>query len=90
MAAQGVTVNAICPGPITTNLRANSPHLLGPNAPEMNRGVGVDEAAIRAMVPVGRRGTPDDLTGAAVFLASDEAAYVTGHTLVVDGGWNAR
>jgi len=90
VAAQGVTVNAICPGPITTNLRANSPHLLGPNAPDMAKGVGVDDAAVKAMVPVGRRGTPDDLTGAAVFLASDEAAYVTGHTLVVDGGWNAR
>ena len=83
-------MNAICPGTITTNLRANVPHLLGPNAPDMSRGLGVDDAALKTLVPIGRRGTPDDLTAAAVFLASDEAAYVTGHTLVVDGGWNAR
>jgi 2-deoxy-D-gluconate 3-dehydrogenase len=36
---------------------------------------------------MGRAGRPEDLVGAVIFLCSDEADYVTGHTLVVDGGW---
>jgi 2-deoxy-D-gluconate 3-dehydrogenase len=41
-------------------------------------------------IPMGKWGMPEDLNGAAVFLASDASAYVTGHTLPVDGGWLAR
>jgi NAD(P)-dependent dehydrogenase (short-subunit alcohol dehydrogenase family) len=88
-AARGVTVNAICPGPIQTGLRPNSTAILGPDAPVM-RGVGGDPAAIKAVTPMGRRGTVDEIAGAALFLASAEAGYVTGHTLVIDGGWTAR
>ena len=88
-AARGVTVNAICPGPIQTGLRANSTAILGEDAPVM-RGVGGDEAAIRAVTPIGRRGTVEEIAATALFLASVEAAYVTGHTLVIDGGWTAR
>ena len=77
-AGHQVTVNAIAPGYIETQntsaLRAD---------PER-------EAAIRARIPAGRWGTPDDLVGAVVFLAGPAARYVTGHTLVVDGGWLAR
>jgi NAD(P)-dependent dehydrogenase (short-subunit alcohol dehydrogenase family) len=88
-AARGVTVNAICPGPIQTGLRANSTAILGAEAPVM-RGVGGDEAAIKAVTPAGRRGTVEEIAATARFLASEEAGYITGHTLVIDGGWTAR
>lgn len=88
-ASRGVTVNAICPGPIQTGLRANSTRILGAAAPPM-RGVGGDPAAVRAVVPAGRWGTVEEVAGAACYLASDAAAYVTGHTLVIDGGWTAQ
>jgi NAD(P)-dependent dehydrogenase (short-subunit alcohol dehydrogenase family) len=88
-AERGVTINAICPGPIATGLRPNSSRILGAEAPVM-RGIGGDDAAVRAIVPAGRRGTVEEIAAAAVYLASEEAAYVTGHTLVIDGGWTAR
>ncbi len=87
-AGRGVTVNAVCPGVIQTDLRANSTRILGADAPPM-RGVGGDDAAVRAVTPAGRRGTLDEVAAAACYLASEEAAYVTGHALVIDGGWTA-
>lgn len=89
-AGRGITVNAICPGPVATGLRANSQRVLGPSAPSMTGGIGADDAAVRAIVPVGRRGTAEEIAAAARFLAGREAAYITGHTLVIDGGWTAR
>jgi 2-dehydro-3-deoxy-L-rhamnonate dehydrogenase (NAD+) len=88
-AGRGITVNAICPGAIQTGLRDNSTRILGADAPPM-RGVGGDEAAVRAITPAGRRGTLEEIAAAACYLASAEADYVTGSTLVVDGGWTAR
>jgi NAD(P)-dependent dehydrogenase (short-subunit alcohol dehydrogenase family) len=88
-ADRGVTVNAICPGAIATNLRANSTRILGPDAPTM-RGVGGDVSKVAAITPAGRYGTLDEIAASAVYLASEAASYVTGHTLVVDGGWTAR
>ena len=74
----GVQVNAIAPGYIatdnTTELRADPDR----------------EAAIRQRIPAGRWGRPEDVVGAAVFLASAAADYVNGHVLAVDGGWLAR
>jgi NAD(P)-dependent dehydrogenase (short-subunit alcohol dehydrogenase family) len=89
VAPRGVTVNAICPGPILTGLRANSTAILGADAPVMG-GIGADEAAVRAVTPAGRRGTVQEVAAAARFLAGEEAGYITGHTLVIDGGWTAR
>ena len=88
-ADKGITVNAIGPGAIQTNLRANTVKILGADAPVM-RGIGGDDAAVRAITPAGRRGTLEEVAATAVFLASREASYVTGHTLMVDGGWIAR
>ncbi|GAA1806743.1 2-dehydro-3-deoxy-D-gluconate 5-dehydrogenase KduD [Luedemannella flava] len=77
-AARGVNVNAIAPGYIATDNTA-------PLRADVDR-----ERAIRERIPAGRWGDPDDLTGAAVFLASDAARYVHGAVLPVDGGWLAR
>ena len=72
---QGVTVNAIVPGVFHTALNAN----LLDNTP---RG---QELLIRT--PLGRFGKTEELVGAAIYLASDAATFVTGATLVVDGGF---
>jgi NAD(P)-dependent dehydrogenase (short-subunit alcohol dehydrogenase family) len=69
-------MNAIAPGLIKTPLTEK--HF--PNAEAL-------EARVKAKAPMGRAGQPEDLVGAVVFLCSDDAGYVTGHTLVVDGGW---
>jgi NAD(P)-dependent dehydrogenase (short-subunit alcohol dehydrogenase family) len=45
---------------------------------------------VRALVPVGVRGTPENVADAVAFLASEAAGYVNGHALVVDGGWRAK
>ncbi|WP_051580257.1 SDR family oxidoreductase [Pseudonocardia acaciae] len=77
-AGRGVNVNAIAPGYVATatteDLRAD-PRRAG---------------EISARIPAGRWADPEDIAGAAVFLASPAAAYVHGHVLVVDGGWLAR
>jgi NAD(P)-dependent dehydrogenase (short-subunit alcohol dehydrogenase family) len=89
-AKHGITVNAICPGPIETSLRANSKSILGADAPAVMGGVGANMDLIRVLVPMGRRGTVEEVAAVARFLASEDASYVTGHTLVVDGGWTAQ
>jgi 2-deoxy-D-gluconate 3-dehydrogenase len=77
-AARGVNVNAIAPGYIATdNTRALR------DDPDRNAG-------ILARIPAGRWGCPDDLGGAAVFLASAASDYVHGTVLAVDGGWLGR
>ena len=77
-AADGITVNAIAPGYMATN---NTRAL---------REDPVRSKTILERIPAGRWGLPEDLQGAAVFLASAASDYVNGHVLVVDGGWLAR
>jgi NAD(P)-dependent dehydrogenase (short-subunit alcohol dehydrogenase family) len=89
--SRGVTINAVCPGPILTDLRRHSQAILGPDVPDMtNRGIAVNDEQVRAVVPAGRRGTVEDIASAVCYLASEEAGYVTGHTMLVDGGWRAK
>jgi NAD(P)-dependent dehydrogenase (short-subunit alcohol dehydrogenase family) len=89
--ARGIRANCVCPGAIPTGLRAHSQAILGPGVPDMSgRGVAVNDEMVRALVPVGVRGTPEDIAGAVSFLASDAADYINGHALVVDGGWRAK
>lgn len=89
--ARGIRVNCVCPGAIPTGLRAHSQAILGPGVPDMSgRGVAVNDDQVRALVPVGVRGTPGNVADAVSFLASDAAGYINGHALVVDGGWRAK
>jgi 2-deoxy-D-gluconate 3-dehydrogenase len=77
-ASQGININAIAPGYMATE---NTKPL---------REDPVRSKAILDRIPAGRWGTPEDLAGVAVFLASSASDYVNGHVLVVDGGWLAR
>ncbi|MBC8751686.1 MULTISPECIES: SDR family NAD(P)-dependent oxidoreductase [Paraburkholderia] len=85
----GVTVNAICPGAIETDVRKNSGAILGEHAVNMNRGVGSDPDAYKRTIPARRRGKPQEVADVAVFLASDAASYITGQAIAIDGGWTA-
>ncbi|KAK5999011.1 2-dehydro-3-deoxy-D-gluconate 5-dehydrogenase [Cladobotryum mycophilum] len=76
--AKGITVNAIAPGYIETDMNTallNNPERL---------------ASISARIPAGRWGSPEDFKGTTVYLASKSSGYVSGHVLVVDGGWMGR
>lgn len=77
-ARHGITVNVVCPGPTDTALFAD--YKLGAGNPEKL------EEAFRRSIPLGRIGQPEDLPGAILFFASDDAAYVTGQVLSVSGG----
>jgi 2-deoxy-D-gluconate 3-dehydrogenase len=78
LASKGINANAIAPGYMATDNTA-------PLRADANRA-----NAILERIPAGRWGTPDDLKGAVVFLASEASDYVNGYTLAVDGGWLAR
>jgi NAD(P)-dependent dehydrogenase (short-subunit alcohol dehydrogenase family) len=77
-AAQGIRINAICPGIIDTEM--------------MRRFTGdTDEgrAAVIAQEPIGRMGRPEEIAAAVLWLCSDEAAFTIGHAMIVDGGQTA-
>ncbi|TAK13645.1 MAG: 3-oxoacyl-[acyl-carrier-protein] reductase [Anaerolineae bacterium] len=72
VAARNITVNAIAAGYVDTEIWANVPQEA--------------QAAMQGMIPLGRVGLPEDIAYAVAFLASEEAAYITGQVLAVDGG----
>jgi 2-deoxy-D-gluconate 3-dehydrogenase len=78
LAKYNINVNAIAPGYMATDntaaLRADAQR----------------SSDILGRIPAGRWGTPEDLMGAVVFLASEASSYVNGYTIAVDGGWLAR
>jgi NAD(P)-dependent dehydrogenase (short-subunit alcohol dehydrogenase family) len=83
MAPHGIRVNAISPGVIATPMWSQVDALF---ARYENLPLGEKKRRVGEAVPLGRMGDPRDLCGAAVFLASDEASYITAQTLNVDGG----
>jgi len=75
LAPHGINVNAVAPGTISTEMTKSS--------------LASDEGMAwqLARIPMGRVGQPDDIASVVLFLCSPEASYITGHTLVADGGW---
>jgi 3-oxoacyl-[acyl-carrier protein] reductase len=72
LSSRGITVNCIAPGYINTDMTANI--------------TDENKENLYSQIPLGRIGNPNDIATAALFLASDEAGYITGQTLTVDGG----
>ena len=79
---RGITVNAIAPGGITTEGTSRPLEGSGLTSEEMRRMM----EAFTARIPLGRMGMPDDIAKVAAFLASEDADYITGETIIVDGG----
>lgn len=80
-ASQGVRVNGVAPGAVKTEIIAKQ--LQGGDA-------NYNEANISAMHPMNRLGTPEEIASGICFLLSDEASFITGHILSIDGGFNAK
>jgi NAD(P)-dependent dehydrogenase (short-subunit alcohol dehydrogenase family) len=86
LAASGVRVNCICPGAIATPIFGTS---LGLSPEAAEQGASLVKGALGSVHPLGRAGLPQDIAQAALWLASEESSFVTGHALVVDGGITA-
>ena len=72
LGARGITVNAVAPGFIDTDMTANLADELKENA--------------KKQIALGRFGKPEEIAGVVAFLASDDASFITGQTIVADGG----
>jgi NAD(P)-dependent dehydrogenase (short-subunit alcohol dehydrogenase family) len=86
-AKEGIRANVICPGPIDTPMLREFV-----NRPDAGGDVSQTENLVKeraAATPLGRAGQPEEIANAALFLLSDEASFITGATLLVDGGISA-
>ena len=81
----GVRSNVLCPGDIEPGMR----HMAPPGQQEQGERDGAEDASGWPVPPIGRIGQPGDVAAAAVFYASDQAEFITGTTLLVDGGMTA-
>ena len=74
-AEYGIRVNSICPGYIKTDMLSSAAHLI---------------PIWESLTPLGRIGNPEELSGAVIYLASEASSYMTGHDMIVDGGYTVR
>jgi NAD(P)-dependent dehydrogenase (short-subunit alcohol dehydrogenase family) len=81
LAPHGITVNAVCPGPIRTS------RAISTNRREYGADLEIGFRERSKDIPIGRFGTPEEVASMIAYLASEEAAFVTGQALGVDGGW---
>ncbi len=85
LATSGITVNAFCPGIIETDMWKYNDKAWGDLLGDYKEGELIEEW-VQNNIPMKRAGTPDDVAGLVLFLASEDAAYITGQTINVDGG----
>ena len=83
LAQHHIRVNAVCPGFITTNIFTSALGIAGDKRDQANAAIG---AMAGVAQPVARAGRPEDIAAAVAYLASDDASFVTGTHIVVDGG----
>jgi len=83
LAPKGIRVNAICPGGVLTNIFAAGLGAEGEMVEQVNSFMA---EMLKKAQPIQRAGLPSDIAGAALWLASDDASFVTGQAIVVDGG----
>ncbi len=81
LAPCGITVNAVCPGPIRTS------RAISTNRREYGDDIEIGFRERAKAIPVGRFGSPEEVAAMIAFLASDQAAFVTGQAIGIDGGW---
>jgi 3-oxoacyl-[acyl-carrier protein] reductase len=89
VASRGITANVICPGATDTAIRETSEQVLGDLFPQEKR-VGQPPEVRKWIIPAGRSASPAEMAALAIFLSSEDAGYITGQAICIDGGWTAQ